>query len=128
MLDPRVEADKGRSIISAKQKEARETPRDALLTGTHRPLARPVEAMGDGTPAMGKRHKKTHGICLRCGKRSFHYQKKTCAKCGYQDVACDRCWWHQWCPGCTEALGSGSRPSVLDLRPRSSAKGLAIRR
>merc|ERR1711924_191259 len=38
---------------------------------------------GDGTPAMGKRHKKTHGICLRCGKRSFHYQKKTCASCGY---------------------------------------------
>ena len=39
--------------------------------------------MGDGTPAMGKRHKKTHGLCLRCGKRSFHYQKKTCASCGY---------------------------------------------
>eukprot|EP00404_Azadinium_spinosum_P024416 CAMPEP_0180605742 /NCGR_PEP_ID=MMETSP1037_2-20121125/26779_1 /TAXON_ID=632150 /ORGANISM="Azadinium spinosum, Strain 3D9" /LENGTH=167 /DNA_ID=CAMNT_0022624875 /DNA_START=63 /DNA_END=566 /DNA_ORIENTATION=+ len=38
---------------------------------------------GDGTPAMGKRHKKTHGLCVRCGKRSFHYQKKRCAACGY---------------------------------------------
>merc|ERR1719291_680758 len=39
--------------------------------------------MGDGTPAMGKRHKHTHGLCIRCGKRSFHRQKKRCAKCGY---------------------------------------------
>jgi len=38
---------------------------------------------GDGTPAMGKRHKHTHGLCPRCGKRSFHHQKKTCASCGY---------------------------------------------
>merc|ERR1711862_843694 len=45
--------------------------------------ARNSAAMGDGTPAMGKRHKKTHGLCLRCGKRSFHHQKKTCASCGY---------------------------------------------
>lgn len=38
---------------------------------------------GDGTPAMGKKHTKTHGLCPRCGKRAFHYQKKTCASCGY---------------------------------------------
>merc|ERR1719200_85771 len=38
---------------------------------------------GDGTPAMGKRHKKTHGLCIRCGKRSYHLQKKKCASCGY---------------------------------------------
>merc|ERR1712176_630552 len=38
---------------------------------------------GDGTPAMGKRHKKTHGLCPRCGKRSYHMQKKRCAACGY---------------------------------------------
>mmetsp|Transcript_89809 Transcript_89809/g.290648 ORF Transcript_89809/g.290648 Transcript_89809/m.290648 type:complete len:169 (-) Transcript_89809:131-637(-) len=40
---------------------------------------------GDGTPAMGKRHKKTHIICIRCGKRSYHLQKKRCASCGYPD-------------------------------------------
>merc|ERR1740121_3159821 len=38
---------------------------------------------GDGTPAMGKRHKKTHGLCPRCGKRSYHIQKKRCAACGF---------------------------------------------
>mmetsp|Transcript_133937 Transcript_133937/g.244291 ORF Transcript_133937/g.244291 Transcript_133937/m.244291 type:complete len:163 (-) Transcript_133937:50-538(-) len=42
-----------------------------------------LQGGGDGTPCMGKRHKKTHGICLRCGKRAFHYQKKRCASCGY---------------------------------------------
>mmetsp|Transcript_7308 Transcript_7308/g.15186 ORF Transcript_7308/g.15186 Transcript_7308/m.15186 type:complete len:96 (-) Transcript_7308:45-332(-) len=39
--------------------------------------------MGDGTPAMGKRHKKTHGLCPRCGKRSYHLQNKRCAACGF---------------------------------------------
>merc|ERR1711865_12134 len=39
--------------------------------------------MGDGTPAMGKKHTKSHGLCPRCGKRAFHYQKKRCASCGY---------------------------------------------
>ncbi|CAE7514041.1 RPL37A [Symbiodinium natans] len=38
---------------------------------------------GDGTPAMGKRHKKTHSLCPRCGKRSYHTQNKKCAACGY---------------------------------------------
>jgi len=42
-----------------------------------------IHGGGDGTPAMGKRHKHTHGLCPRCGKRSFHHQKKTCASCGY---------------------------------------------
>ena len=36
----------------------------------------PFAAMGDGTPAMGKRHKKTHGLCPRCGKRSYHIQRQ----------------------------------------------------
>mmetsp|Transcript_48146 Transcript_48146/g.112595 ORF Transcript_48146/g.112595 Transcript_48146/m.112595 type:complete len:165 (+) Transcript_48146:66-560(+) len=40
---------------------------------------------GDGTPAMGKRHKKTHMLCPRCGKRSFHVQKKRCAACAYPE-------------------------------------------
>merc|ERR1719326_2566519 len=39
--------------------------------------------MGDGTPAMGKRHKKTHGLCVRCNARAFHLQNKKCGRCGY---------------------------------------------
>mmetsp|Transcript_1217 Transcript_1217/g.2220 ORF Transcript_1217/g.2220 Transcript_1217/m.2220 type:complete len:162 (+) Transcript_1217:65-550(+) len=42
-----------------------------------------LDGGGDGTPAMGKRHKKSHGLCIRCGKRSYHLQKKKCASCGY---------------------------------------------
>ncbi|CAL9738620.1 large ribosomal subunit protein eL37A [Monosporozyma servazzii] len=39
--------------------------------------------MGKGTPSFGKRHNKTHTLCKRCGKRSFHVQKSTCSSCGY---------------------------------------------
>ncbi|QID83805.1 60S ribosomal protein L37B [Saccharomyces pastorianus] len=37
----------------------------------------------EGTPSFGKRHNKTHVLCNRCGRRSFHVQKKTCSSCGY---------------------------------------------
>ncbi len=36
-----------------------------------------------GTQSFGKRHTKTHTACRRCGKVSFHKQKKTCAACAY---------------------------------------------
>ncbi|KAI8047851.1 60S ribosomal protein L37 [Gilbertella persicaria] len=39
--------------------------------------------MTKGTSSFGKRHTKTHTLCRRCGNRSFHKQKKTCAQCGY---------------------------------------------
>ena len=30
-----------------------------------------------------KSGKKTHIMCRRCGKHTFHCQKKVCASCGY---------------------------------------------
>merc|ERR1712134_170742 len=39
--------------------------------------------MTKGTTSFGKRHNKSHTLCRRCGRRSFHIQKKTCAACGY---------------------------------------------
>ena len=36
-----------------------------------------------GTSSFGKRRNKTHTLCRRCGRVSFHVQKKTCAHCGY---------------------------------------------
>ncbi|KAG0475992.1 hypothetical protein HPP92_012833 [Vanilla planifolia] len=39
--------------------------------------------MGKGTGSFGKRRNKTHTLCVRCGRRSFHLQKSTCASCGY---------------------------------------------
>merc|ERR1711881_310644 len=39
--------------------------------------------MTKGTTSFGKRHNKSHTLCRRCGRRSYHVQKKTCAACGY---------------------------------------------
>ncbi|KAL0094548.1 ribosomal protein L37e-domain-containing protein [Phycomyces blakesleeanus] len=47
----------------------------------HIPLSVPQGCKG--TSSFGKRHTKSHTLCRRCGRRSFHNQKKTCAQCGY---------------------------------------------
>merc|ERR1712050_552551 len=39
--------------------------------------------MTKGTSSFGKRHNKTHTICRRCGRSTYHIQKKRCASCGY---------------------------------------------
>ena len=39
--------------------------------------------MTKGTTSFGKRHNKSHTICRRCGKASYHIQKKQCSSCGY---------------------------------------------
>uniref|UniRef100_A0AC35TRI0 Ribosomal protein L37 n=1 Tax=Rhabditophanes sp. KR3021 TaxID=114890 RepID=A0AC35TRI0_9BILA len=39
--------------------------------------------MTKGTQSFGMRHNKTHTLCRRCGKSSYHIQKKTCAACGF---------------------------------------------
>jgi len=36
-----------------------------------------------GTQSFGGRHNKTHVLCVRCGRRSFHVQKARCAACAY---------------------------------------------
>jgi large subunit ribosomal protein L37e len=39
--------------------------------------------MTKGTQAFGKRHNKTHTLCRRCGRSSWHIQKKLCSSCGF---------------------------------------------
>jgi large subunit ribosomal protein L37e len=39
--------------------------------------------IGKGTGSFGKRHNKSHTMCRRCGRRSYHIQKATCGACGY---------------------------------------------
>ena len=39
--------------------------------------------MTKGTPSKGKRQKKTHIACRRCGKRAYHIRKKECSSCGF---------------------------------------------
>lgn len=40
--------------------------------------------MGKGTASFGKHSgKKTHIACRRCGKITYHAQKKVCSSCGF---------------------------------------------
>lgn len=44
--------------------------------------------MSKGTPSMGKKSaKKTHIICRRCGRHSFHVRRGVCSSCGYGATA-----------------------------------------
>jgi len=38
--------------------------------------------VGKGTPSKSG-GKKTHIICRRCGRHSYHVRKKRCAYCGF---------------------------------------------
>merc|ERR1719497_217621 len=76
---------------------------------------------GDGTPAFGKRHKKTHGLCPRCGKRSFHYQKKRCARCGYPSAKIRV---YQWAHKAQRRKTTGTgRMTYLKTLPRRFKNG-----
>ncbi|CAL9054248.1 unnamed protein product [Musa banksii] len=46
-------------------------------------VLRRATPMGKGTGSFGKRRNKTHTLCVRCGRRSFHLQKSRCGACGY---------------------------------------------
>ncbi|KAG0556297.1 hypothetical protein KC19_11G041600 [Ceratodon purpureus] len=39
--------------------------------------------MTKGTGSFGKRRNKSHTLCRRCGRRSFHIQKSRCSACAY---------------------------------------------
>ncbi|EDO38233.1 predicted protein [Nematostella vectensis] len=39
--------------------------------------------MTKGTSSFGKRHNKSHTLCVRCGRKAYHIQKKRCAGCGF---------------------------------------------
>jgi large subunit ribosomal protein L37e len=39
--------------------------------------------MTKGTSSFGKRHNKTHSLCIRCGRKSYHIQKNQCSSCSY---------------------------------------------
>jgi ribosomal protein L37E len=48
-------------------------------------------SQGKGTGSFGKRRNKTHTLCIRCGRRSFHLQKSTCSSCGYPAARIRKC-------------------------------------
>ena len=67
--------------------------------------------MTKGTTSFGKRHSKTHVTCRRCGRRTFHIQKKTCSSCGYPASKMRRC---KFSLGCA-ALSPRSRSFLFFL-------------
>merc|ERR1739845_186387 len=54
---------------------------------------RASKKMTKGTRSFGKRRNKTHTLCRRCGRVSFHIQKKTCASCGYPQAKIRKYGW-----------------------------------
>ncbi|MCK5233992.1 MAG: 50S ribosomal protein L37e [Candidatus Aenigmarchaeota archaeon] len=41
----------------------------------------------NGKPSFGKRNKKVHELCRRCGKHSYHIKDKICSACGFGKTA-----------------------------------------
>ena len=39
--------------------------------------------MSKGKPSFGKKNKRVHKICRRCGRHAFHIKKGYCAACGF---------------------------------------------
>jgi len=39
--------------------------------------------MTKGTTSFGKHQKRTHVLCRRCGKKSYHIRKRECSACGF---------------------------------------------
>jgi len=60
---------------------------------------------GKGTPSFGKRRKKTHIICRRCGRHTYHVSKKICSACGFGRSKKIRNYSWQW----KKPLGKGNR-------------------
>uniref|UniRef100_A0A2N9FYC6 Ribosomal protein L37 n=1 Tax=Fagus sylvatica TaxID=28930 RepID=A0A2N9FYC6_FAGSY len=50
---------------------------------------------GKGTGSFGKRRNKTHTLCVRCGRLSFHLQKSRCASCGFPSSRIRRYNWSE---------------------------------
>lgn len=73
--------------------------------------------MGRGTPSFGKRHQKTHTLCRRCGRMSYHKQKHTCSGCGYPAARLRKC---------THALIQTDGPSRFRTAREPEAEECAI--
>ncbi|CAL5227704.1 g10713 [Coccomyxa viridis] len=76
---------------------------------------------GKGTGSFGKRHNKTHTLCRRCGRRSFHIQKSTCSSCGYPAARIRKFNWSQKAVR-RKTTGTGRMRYMKDL-PRRFKNG-----
>mmetsp|Transcript_748 Transcript_748/g.940 ORF Transcript_748/g.940 Transcript_748/m.940 type:complete len:94 (+) Transcript_748:45-326(+) len=51
--------------------------------------------MTKGTASFGRKNTKSHTLCRRCGRRSYHIQKSRCASCGYPSAKKRRFNWSE---------------------------------
>lgn len=42
--------------------------------------------MSKGTSSFGKKNKRNHTMCKRCGNMSYHKQLRKCASCAYPEA------------------------------------------
>ncbi|KAI4292012.1 large subunit ribosomal protein L37e [Pancytospora philotis] len=42
--------------------------------------------MSKGTPSFGKKNKRNHLLCPRCGNMAFHKQRRACASCAFPEA------------------------------------------
>ncbi|KAH6561443.1 hypothetical protein BASA50_005663 [Batrachochytrium salamandrivorans] len=80
--------------------------------------------MTKGTTSFGKRHNKSHTLCRRCGRRSFHIQKKTCAQCAYPAAKTRSYEWSEKSKR-RKTTGTG-RMSHLKALPRRFKNGFRV--
>ncbi|KAM0279662.1 hypothetical protein ACHAQH_004464 [Verticillium albo-atrum] len=73
--------------------------------------------MTKGTSSFGKRHNKTHVLCRRCGRRSLHVQKHTCASCGYPSAKTRKYNWSEKAKR-RKTTGTGRMRSLADISRR----------
>merc|ERR1711974_201808 len=76
-----------------------------------------VNKMTKGTSSFGKRRNKTHTLCRRCGKVSFHIQKKTCANRGYPGARTRKFGWSVKARR-RKTTGTGRMRHLADVRRR----------
>lgn len=42
--------------------------------------------MSKGTPSFGKKNKRNHLLCPRCGRMAYHKQIRKCASCAFPEA------------------------------------------
>ncbi|KAI8475152.1 MAG: ribosomal protein L37 component of cytosolic 80S ribosome and 60S large subunit [Monoraphidium minutum] len=72
---------------------------------------------GKGTGSFGKRRNKTHTLCRRCGRRSYHIQKSTCSSCGYPAARIRSYQWGKKAIG-RHTTGTGRMRSMKEMPRR----------
>ena len=73
--------------------------------------------MTKGTSSFGKRHNKSHTLCRRCGRSSYHIQKKRCAACAYPNASIRKFNWSEKAKR-RKTTGTGRKSHLKDVNRR----------